>query len=60
MTRIINELEEAIKIAYGIKDRIKNKLKFLVNIEIRKNKFCAKMSSDFEKLDKVDIFKWNA
>ena len=42
-----------IKIAYIIKEDIKNKFGFTVNIGIGNNKLCAKMASDFEKPDKV-------
>lgn len=42
-----------IKIAYKIKDDIKNKFGFTVNVGIGNNKLCAKMASDFSKPDKV-------
>lgn len=41
------------ELAYKIKDDIKNKFGFTVNIGIGNNKLCAKMASDFEKPDKV-------
>lgn len=41
------------KLAYKIKDDIKSKFGFTVNIGIGNNKLCAKMASDFEKPDKV-------
>ena len=44
---------DPIKLAYKIKDEIKNKLGFTVNIGIGNNKLCAKMASDFEKPNKV-------
>lgn len=50
MNYIYNDLE---KLAYDIKDDIKNKFGFTVNIGIANNKLCAKMASDFEKPDKV-------
>ena len=53
MTGIANDFKQAVKIAYEIKDRIKNELGFTVNVGIGKNKLCAKMASDFEKPDKV-------
>ena len=40
-------------IAYEIKERVKNELKFTVNIGIAHNKILAKMASDFEKPDKI-------
>ncbi len=53
MTGIANDFKQAVKIAYEIKDRIKNELGFTVNVGIGENKLCAKMASDFEKPDKV-------
>ena len=53
MTGIVDNSKDAIKIAYEIKDRIKNELGFTVNVGIGENKLCAKMASDFEKPDKV-------
>lgn len=53
MTGIASNFNQAINIAYEIKDRIKNELGFMVNIGIGENKLCAKMASDFEKPDKV-------
>ena len=53
MTGIVTDSKDAVKIAYGIKDRIKNELGFTVNVGIGENKLCAKMASDFEKPDKV-------
>ena len=44
-----NEVEFATK----IKNEIKNKFGFTVNIGIGNNKLCAKIASDFEKPDKV-------
>lgn len=40
-------------LAYKIKDEIKNKLGFTVNVGIGNNKLLAKMASDMEKPDKV-------
>ena len=50
MHYIYDDLE---KLAYNIKEDIKNKFGFTVNIGIGNNKLCAKMASDFEKPDKV-------
>lgn len=44
---------DPVKLAYEIKDKIKEKLGFTVNIGISTNKLLAKMASDFEKPDKV-------
>lgn len=41
------------KLAYQIKEDIKNKFGFTVNVGIGNNKLCAKMASDFEKPDRV-------
>ena len=42
-----------LELAYKIKDEIKEKFGFTVNVVIGNNKLCAKMASDFEKPDKV-------
>ena len=42
-----------VEFANNIKDEIKNKFGFTVNIGIGNNKLCAKIASDFEKPDKV-------
>ena len=39
--------------AYKIKEDIKNKFGFTVNVGVGNNKLCAKMASDFSKPDKV-------
>ena len=44
---------DPVKLAYKIKDEIKDTLGFTVNVGIGNNKLCAKMASDFEKPDKV-------
>ena len=44
---------DPISIAYKIKEDIKNKLGFTVNVGIGNNKLEAKMASDFSKPDKV-------
>lgn len=45
--------DNLIDLAYQIKDEIKSKFGFTVNIGIGNNKLCAKMASDFEKPNKV-------
>lgn len=44
---------DPIAIAYEIKDTIRDRLGFTVNVGIGENKLLAKMASDFEKPDKV-------
>ena len=50
MTYIYKNLE---KLAHKIKDEVKEKFGYTVNIGIGNNKLCAKMASDFEKPNKV-------
>ena len=45
--------KDYLKLAYEIKEHIKNEFGFTVNVGIGNNKLCAKMASDFEKPDKV-------
>jgi DNA polymerase-4 len=45
--------DNAVEIATKLKDEIKSKLGFTVNVGIGSNKLLAKMASDFEKPDKV-------
>lgn len=45
--------KDYLELAYEIKNHIKNKFGFTVNVGIGNNKLCAKMASDFEKPDKV-------
>ena len=45
--------DDVLKLAYKIKDDIKEQFGFTVNIGIANNKLCAKMASDFTKPDKV-------
>ena len=45
--------KKLIDIAYEISKRVKNELKFTVNIGVANNKLLAKMASDFQKPDKV-------
>lgn len=45
--------DDILFLAYKMKDEIKNKFGFTVNIGIGNNKLCAKMAGDFSKPDKV-------
>jgi len=45
--------KEAVAVATRLKDEIREKLGFTVNVGIGSNKLLAKMASDFEKPDKV-------
>ena len=45
--------KDYVKLAHEIKEEIKQKFGYTVNIGIGNNKLCAKMASDFEKPDKV-------
>ena len=45
--------DDILKLAYKIKNEIKDKFGFTVNVGIGNNKLCAKMASDFLKPDKV-------
>ncbi len=45
--------DDILKLAYQIKNEIKSKFGFTVNIGIGNNKLCAKMAGDFSKPDKV-------
>ena len=45
--------DDLVKLAYKIKDEVKEKFGYTVNVGIGNNKLCAKMASDFEKPDKV-------
>lgn len=45
--------EDYLKLAYDIKEDIKRRFGFTVNVGIANNMLCAKMASDFEKPDKV-------
>lgn len=51
--------EEAVAVATRLKDEIREKLGFTVNVGIGSNKLLAKMASDFEKPDKVHTL-WRA
>lgn len=52
-TYSINLFGDPIKVAYKIKEDIKKRLGFTVNVGIGNNKLEAKMASDFSKPDKV-------
>ena len=52
-TYSVNLFGDPIKLAYKIKDDIKEKFGFTVNVGIGNNKLLAKMASDFNKPDKV-------
>ena len=57
-TKVKKLYGDPIKFAYKLKDEIKSKLGFTVNIGVANNKLCAKMASDFLKPDKVHtLFK---
>ena len=45
--------DDLLKLAHHIKDEVKEKFGYTVNVGIGNNKLCAKMASDFEKPDKV-------
>jgi len=45
--------DDMMELAYKIKNEIKEKFGFTVNIGMANNMLCAKMASDFEKPDKV-------
>lgn len=45
--------DDVLKLAYKIKNEIKERFGFTVNVGIGNNKLCAKMASDFTKPDKV-------
>jgi len=50
--------DDILELAYRIKNEIKEKFSFTVNIGIGNNKLCAKMAGDFEKPDRVHtLFK---
>ncbi|MDO4272551.1 MAG: DNA polymerase IV [Eubacteriales bacterium] len=53
MTGMQTLLGEPVEAAVTIKDRIRSELGFTVNVGISRNKYLAKMASDFEKPDKV-------
>ncbi|MDD3401918.1 MAG: DNA polymerase IV [Hespellia sp.] len=52
-TGIASEYESPVQAAIQIKDGVREKFGFTVNVGISSNKLLAKMASDFEKPDKV-------
>ena len=52
-TEIASQYASPVSAAFQIKDSIREKFGFTVNIGISSNKLLAKMASDFEKPDKV-------
>ena len=50
---------DLVELAYKIKEEIKTKFGFTVNIGIGNNKLCAKMAGDFSKPDKVHTLFFN-
>ena len=50
---LVSGREEAYDLACTIRDTVRDRLGFTVNVGISENKFLAKMASDFEKPDKV-------
>ncbi len=57
--KVKNLYGDEIEFAYKLKEDIKNRFGFTVNIGIANNKLCAKMASDFEKPDKVHTLYMN-
>lgn len=53
MTETMRLFGDPVETAYELKDKIKSKLGFTVNIGVAPNKLLAKMASDFEKPDRV-------
>ena len=53
LTGMNHFIKDEVEFANKIKDEIKEKFGFTVNIGIGNNKLCAKVASDFEKPDKV-------
>lgn len=52
-TKVKKLYGDEIKFAYKIKEEVKEKLGFTINVGVANNKLCAKMASDFSKPDKV-------
>ena len=50
---LIRNRADALALAVRIKDTVRDRLGFTVNVGISENRFLAKMASDFEKPDKV-------
>ena len=58
-TKVRKLYGDPIKFAYKLKNEIKQKLGFTVNIGIANNRLCAKMASDFLKPDRVHTLFYN-
>ena len=52
-TDLVEKFGEPVKVAYKIRDDIKNNFGFTVNVGVGNNKLLAKMASDFSYLNKV-------
>lgn len=57
--KVKNLYGDEVEFAYKLKNDIKDKFGFTVNIGIANNKLCAKMASDFEKPDRVHTLYMN-
>lgn len=57
--KVKNLYGNEVEFAYKLKEEIKTKFGFTVNIGIANNKLCAKMASDFEKPDRVHTLYMN-
>ena len=53
MTGTENLWGDPVKVAYEIRDRVREELGFTVNVGVSENKLLAKMASDFTKPDRV-------
>ena len=51
--KVANLYGDAVQFAHNLKDEIKSKFGFTVNIGVANNKLCAKMASDFSKPNRV-------
>lgn len=50
---LVSGRKDAVQLAGSIKNSVRGRLGFTVNVGISENKFLAKMASDFEKPDKI-------
>lgn len=57
--KVKNLYGDEVEFAYKLKNDIRDKFGFTVNIGIANNKLCAKMASDFEKPDRVHTLYMN-
>ena len=53
VSSLVRSRQEAVALAGQIKDTVRERLGFTVNVGISENRFLAKMASDFEKPDRV-------